>query len=135
QSKPVHSITVYYLFPLAEICQYQHLILFVESKHSFVLGIHWYRMESGRKYFMALSDFYHLFNSAEDNAFHSTLVMTVCSLIPIHRRTVEPSGIMGDFRIFFILPPVQLANFISAVEKRDTCIRNNNAVQKKNSLH
>src|SRR5699024_9520248 len=93
QSKPVHSITVYYLFPLAEICQYQHLILFVESNHSFVMCILCYRMESGRKYFMALSDFYHRFNSAEDNAFPITLIMTVCNLNAIRWRTVESSGI------------------------------------------
>ena len=84
---------------------------------------------------MALPDFDHFFDPAEDNSLHRALVMTVGSLLPIHRRTVEPPGIMGDLRIFLVIPPVQLSKFVSAVEQRDPCIRNDNAVQQKDPLY
>src|SRR5699024_5228994 len=123
KSKPIYCITVYNLFFFTDVGQYQHLILFVESEYRFILGIHHNGMKSGREYLMTLSYLNHFFDPAEDNAFHSTLVMAVRSFLPVHRRTMEPSGIMGDLRILFILPPVQLPQFIPAVKKRDSCIR------------
>ena len=84
---------------------------------------------------MTLPDLDHFFDPAENNSLYCALIMTVGRLLPVHRRTMEPPGIMGDLRIFLVVPPVQLSKLISAVEQRNPCIRNDNAVQQKDPLY